>query len=575
MSSSQQEKAGIVDVKQLGLIASILSLGYVFWIVGAMEMIERLAYYGVRAVAGLYAKSPLSEGGLGVTPAQFGTILMVWSGFQGFIPIFVGGLADRYGYKLMIGISTAVKMTAYLIMAALPSFYGFMLGAICLATGTAIFKPGIQGTLAKATNRQNSSMAWGIFYQTVNIGGFIGPLLAGFMRKMEWQYVFIACACIISINFLLLLTYKEPGKEERLEHLRQLKESGAKQKSLARETLQELGRPELIIFLSIFTGFYFMFNSLFDVLPLHLDDWVDSRDVVSGLSQHVNMNNPVISFVCILDKSGTGIQPEGMLNLNCGMIMVTCFFFAWLSSKMKILRSIALGTSLAALALCGIGMSNMGWMALAAIAVFSVGEMLSSPKFSEFVGSHLAPSDKKAMYLGLGQMSFAIGSTIEGKLGPWLYDHMASKERFSREMLNSYMNSADISSIPQGEAFTKLVELSGQKAEVLTHMMYTQHNVASMWYIMAGVGFLTAFLILCYGAWLGRRNAAAAKNAASQGCAKPEADGAAKAEVTANAGGTEGTENAEADVSEAPADSAKETEVDSSSQDASDSKGDA
>ena len=94
-----------------------------------------------------------------------------------------------------------------------------------------------------------------------------------------------------------------------------------------------------------------MFNSLFDVLPLHLDDWVDSRDVVSGLSQHVNMSNPVISFVCILDKSGTGIQPEGMLNLNCGMIMFTCFFFAWLSSKMKILRSIALGTSLAALAL--------------------------------------------------------------------------------------------------------------------------------------------------------------------------------------------------------------------------------
>ena len=105
-----QNDKNATDIKQLGLFAALMSLGYVFWVVGAMEMVERLAYYGVRAVAGLYATAPATEGGLGVTAAKFGIILMVWSGFQGFVPIFVGGLADRYGYKLMIGISTAVKM---------------------------------------------------------------------------------------------------------------------------------------------------------------------------------------------------------------------------------------------------------------------------------------------------------------------------------------------------------------------------------------------------------------------------------------------------------------------------------
>ena len=48
------------DVKQLGLFAAIASLSYVFWVVGAMEMVERLAYYGVKAVATLYAKDPVS-----------------------------------------------------------------------------------------------------------------------------------------------------------------------------------------------------------------------------------------------------------------------------------------------------------------------------------------------------------------------------------------------------------------------------------------------------------------------------------------------------------------------------------
>jgi DNA-directed RNA polymerase specialized sigma24 family protein len=44
--------------------------------------------------------------------------------------------------------------------------------------------------------------------------------VAGLMRKMAWQNVFFACAGIICLNFLMLLTYKEVGKEERLERKR-------------------------------------------------------------------------------------------------------------------------------------------------------------------------------------------------------------------------------------------------------------------------------------------------------------------------------------------------------------------
>ncbi|MGM9992240.1 MAG: MFS transporter [Candidatus Bruticola sp.] len=505
------------DIKQLGLVAALMSLGYVFWVVGAMEMVERLAYYGVRAVAGLYATAPVSEGGLGVTAAKFGIILMVWSGFQGFIPIFVGGLADRYGYKLMIGISTVVKMSAYLIMAAFPTFYGFLLGAVCLATGTAIFKPGIQGTLAKATKPENSSMAWGVFYQTVNIGGFIGPVLAGFLRKMEWSHVFLACALIIACNFLLLLTYKEPGLEERIARAKEREAKKESQKNIVWETINELRRPHLFVFLAIFTGFYFMFNCMFDVLPLHIRDWVDSRDVVTTVSNILNTDNAVVGFIMILDKTKSYIQPEGMLNLNCGMIMFTCFFFAWLSSKMRILHSIALGTALAAISMCLIGISHMGWFCLLSIAVFSVGEMMSSPKFSEFVGTHLASHDKKGMYLGLGQMSFAIGSTLEGLIAPRLYDKLASKDTFSRQMLidNNLMTPTQVDAVKPGEAFDQLIALSGRSAEELTQFMYHHHNVATMWEIMACIGFATAVLILIYAVWWAKTGHSAAVSISS------------------------------------------------------------
>src|SRR6516225_1434461 len=92
LATSPGEETTIADVKQLGLWAAIASLSYVFWVVGAMEMVERLAYYGVRTVATLYATRPVSAGGLGVTMATYGTLMLCWNLTQSLVPIFTGGI---------------------------------------------------------------------------------------------------------------------------------------------------------------------------------------------------------------------------------------------------------------------------------------------------------------------------------------------------------------------------------------------------------------------------------------------------------------------------------------------------
>ena len=490
------------DVKQLGLFAAIASLSYVFWVVGGMEMIERLAYYGVKAVATLYAKDPVSKGGLGITMSEFGTLLMVWALIQSILPVFTGGLSDRYGYKKTIAISVTINICGYLTMAALPYYWGFFLGAMMLATGTAVFKPGIQGTLVKSTRRDNSSMAWGIFYQTVNIGGFLAPLVAGYMRKMQWTYVFVACACIISLNYLMLLVYKEPGKDERLARAAAEKASGAQRKSLAAESLQELRKPHVWPYLLIFSGFWFMFNSLFDVLPAHIEDWVDTRDIITTLFGGHGTDSAFIKFFVVMNKQGTEINPEGMLNINAMLIMFTCFLFAAVSGKMKAITSMVVGTSFATLALLGSGWSSLGWVSVGAIGIFSIGEMLSSPKFSEYIGN-FAPSDKKAMYLGFSQIPLAIGWTLEGKIGPKLYDMFASKELFSRDLLlEKGVAKATVDAIPQGEAFQKLVDYLHLPPHDVTHMLYLTHNPGMVWYIMAIVGVFSAYGIWWYGKWV-------------------------------------------------------------------------
>jgi dipeptide/tripeptide permease len=485
--------------RQLGFSAAVRSLGYVFWVLGAMEMVERLAYYGVKAVATLYAKDPVSAGGLGITMTAFGTILMVWALIQSLVPVLTGGLADRYGYKETIFASTVVKISGYVTMGIWTSYAGFFAGAVLLALGTAIFKPGIQGTLVKSTRPDNSSMAWGLFYQTVNIGGFLGPLLAGLMRKMAWRQVFFANAVVICANFLLLALYREPGREERLAREAAFRRGTLSRSGLAADSLRELAKPHVYSYLIILSGFWFMFNALFDVLPAHIDDWVDSGDVVRTLFAGHAAVNPLVKFFVVMNKEGTSIQPEGMLNINAGLIMTTCFAVAFLGGKLRATTSMVVGTLVASASLVVCGYSTLGWSCVAGIALFSLGEMLSSPKSSEFIGN-IAPADKKAMYLGFSQIPLAIGWTLEGKIGPALYDRFASKERFAQQMLAARgMDPVSVAQIPQGEAFAKLVATTGQSKTALTHALYATHSVGTVWIFIAGVGVVSAVAIGFYG----------------------------------------------------------------------------
>ncbi|ODU53693.1 MAG: hypothetical protein ABS99_10720 [Acetobacteraceae bacterium SCN 69-10] len=56
-----------------------------------------------------------------------------------------------------IGVRAGVfhAMTGYSLMGTQHSFGGFMAGCLVLAFGTAIFKPGIQGTLAQSMSKKN------------------------------------------------------------------------------------------------------------------------------------------------------------------------------------------------------------------------------------------------------------------------------------------------------------------------------------------------------------------------------------------------------------------------------------
>jgi POT family proton-dependent oligopeptide transporter len=168
---------------------------------------------------------------------------------------------------------------------------------------------------------------------------------------------------------------------------------------------------------------------------------------------------------------------------------------------MKATNSMALGTFLAAATLMIFASFNYVWIIVLAIVCFSIGEMLSSPKCSEYLGN-IAPPQKKAMYLGFSQLPLGIGWVVEGYYGQVLYAEFGSKDTIARQSLvDGGMPQSAVDSVPIGEAFQKLIEVTGQSADALTAHLYATNNVGGAWYIMGAVGIVAAAGMYVYGRW--------------------------------------------------------------------------
>jgi len=185
-----------------------------FWIANTMEIFERMAWYGFFSVSSLYITGAVSEGGLGFTSEQRGTLQAVIPFILYLLPVLTGALGDRFGYKKTFLVSFLIMTPCYFLLGQVTTYEVFFFTFLMLAVGAATFKPVVTGTIARVTDEKNSSMGFGIFYMMVNIGAVIGPLIVGKLRGFSWDYLFYASTAAISVNFLwLLIFYKEPTTE--------------------------------------------------------------------------------------------------------------------------------------------------------------------------------------------------------------------------------------------------------------------------------------------------------------------------------------------------------------------------
>ena len=475
-------------VARPGLLSQLTSLSRPFWMVNIMEMLERLAYYGVRVVIPIYIAQADDPGGLHFTQTDKGHIFLWWAVVQSLVPMFSGGFADRYGYKRTIAFSIVLKVIGYLMMATQRDFMPFLLGCCVLAAGTAIFKPGVQGTLVRSLNKGNSSIGWGTFYMLVNIGGFLGPPLAHFLFGISWPAVFYGCAVIVSLNFLMLLTYKEvpAGGDQHGGPLHILKMTG-----------RNFMKPQLVIFMLIMSGFWLMFMQLFDMLPNFIVDWVDSSTLVAKLG--------IPEFMWQANSTrGAQLDQAWMINANAGLIILLVVPLSWLVSRMRRVNSITIGVLISSIGLVAAGFTTSGYLCIMGILIFSVGEMLSSPKMNEYLGV-IAPEGQKALYMGYANVPLAVGWGYGSLYGGQVYDKLGDKANLAMRYLADNFQMTDVT---RTEAFQRLTEVTGMTPQEATTLLWDAYDPYKLWYQFAAIGVAAAIGMVFYSIWIKKREAA-------------------------------------------------------------------
>jgi dipeptide/tripeptide permease len=121
------------------------------------------------------------------------------------------------------------------------------------------------------------------------------------------------------------------------------------------------------------------------------------------------------------------IKADLLVNVDALYIVLFQLPITWFFARRKPLLTMIFGTLLAGVSML-LGMTMVtGSLVIFMIFVFSLGEMMSSPKSQEYV-ARIAPPDKAAMYMGYYFVCIALGNLFAGLLSGHTYQHFANPE---------------------------------------------------------------------------------------------------------------------------------------------------
>jgi dipeptide/tripeptide permease len=193
-----------------------------FWVANVLELFERLAYYGSKAILAVFVADQI-----GLGPEKAGWLVGQLLQHAALLPaVLAGPVVDRYGFKKSLLACFAIFSVGYFLIGlggmpagkplvdALGAEAYMIVALLITAIGGSLIKPSIVGTVARTTTLETKGLGYSIYYTLVNLGGAIGPILALQVRESVGIAYVLVMSSLTSLALVVatLVFFREPER---------------------------------------------------------------------------------------------------------------------------------------------------------------------------------------------------------------------------------------------------------------------------------------------------------------------------------------------------------------------------
>ena len=355
----------------------------VFAIAIAIEFLERLAFYGVYINLAVYLGTAV-----GMTDLEVGAAIGWFGGVRALLPVLVGSIADRIGFKTSLVTAFAMYTFAYASLWAAPTRVLAWTALLGMSIGGAFMKPVISGCVKRYSPEGRQTEGFAIFYQSVNAGSVVGKTATKQIRtgvSLPATFVLAITASVVALFVAIFLFFEPKREDEEVAAPAERETFGALVTSTARSYVTALKEPKLAVFLGVVSGYYLLIEQFYQTFPIYMD------------------------------RAFPGAPREYVTLINPASIALFQLVVARLTRRVPVLVAMPIGVATGALSMALMGAVPNLWGACGSFFVFALAEMIFSPRYYDYVGS-FAPKGKEGLYMGLALLPFGIGSLAGGFL---------------------------------------------------------------------------------------------------------------------------------------------------------------
>lgn len=317
---------------------------------------------------------------VGLTAAAIGAALAVRQITQQGLAVFGGALADRIGNRPMIVAGVLLRALGFAALGFATDMPTLFVAMLVSALGGALFEAPYQAAIASLTTDENRARYYSISNTISGIATTGGPLLGVALLRFDFRIVCLAAAACFALNAvvaLLLPRLPVPAEAPRLAQGFQL----------------VLRNRSFVLLTLIMMGYWFV-------------------------SVQINITFPLLVVRLTGSEDGIGV----MFALSAAMTILLQYpATRWLERRLAIEQILIVGVILMAVGMSAIACVDSFPAFLAAVAVFSLGTLLTRPT-QQAITAGLADKNALGTFLGFNSLALAVGGGIGNFLGGWMFD---------------------------------------------------------------------------------------------------------------------------------------------------------